>query len=90
MTTPADVRARLLAALEADLVGPFAAGVPGVDPAEAWASDETLTLAPSRWYLTGFLAPQGARTPEPDDQASRPIPAIATTPVSGSSIAGPP
>jgi hypothetical protein len=70
MDTPHDVRARLLAALEADLVGPFTAGVAGIDPAEAAASDETLTLAPSRWYLTGFLAPQGARAPEPDDMDS--------------------
>jgi len=45
---PDVVRARLLAALEADLVGPFAAGVPGADPAEVAASDETLTLPPSR------------------------------------------
>ena len=65
--TPLDVRARLLAALEADLVGPFALGVPGVDAAEAQRSDETLTLPPSRWYLTGFLAPTGARAPEADD-----------------------
>ena len=65
-----DVRARLLAALEADLVGPFAVGIPHVDLAEAAASDETLTLPPSRWYLTGFLAPQGARQPEADDLES--------------------
>ncbi|UJR84192.1 DISARM system helicase DrmA [Sandaracinus amylolyticus] len=67
---PVDVRARLLAALEADLVGPFAAGIPGIDPDEAWSSTETLTLPPSRWYLTGFLAPQGARAPEVDDLES--------------------
>ena len=64
------MRARLLAALEADLVGPFAAGVPVADPAEIAASDETLTLPPSRWYLTGFLVPQGARAPEADDLES--------------------
>ena len=67
---PGVVRARLLAALEADLVGPFAAGVPGADPAEVAASDETLTLPPSRWYLTGFLAPRGARAPDADDLES--------------------
>ena len=67
---PDVVRARLLAALEADLVGPFAAGIPGAVPAEVAASDETLTLPPSRWYLTGFLAPQGARAPEADDLES--------------------
>src|SRR5262245_49943306 len=47
-----DVRAALVAALRADLVGPFAG--------EA-ASTEELTLAPSRWYLTGFLAPKADR-----------------------------
>lgn len=62
-----DVRARLLAALEADLVGPFAAGDPTANPEDVARSDETLTLPPSRWYLTGFLAPRGARAPEADD-----------------------
>lgn len=69
--SPADVRARLVGALQADLVGPFAAGVPGIEPAEAHASDETLPLAPSRWYLTGFLAPSGGRAPEVDDLDSQ-------------------
>ena len=46
-----EIRSHLVSALEADLVGPFDAAVP----------DEVLPLAPSRWYLTGFLAPQGAR-----------------------------
>ncbi|HYO93787.1 MAG TPA: DISARM system helicase DrmA [Polyangiaceae bacterium] len=45
-------RAHLVRALEADLVGPFT-----LEP----SSTETLTLAPSRWYLTGFLAPQYAK-----------------------------
>ncbi|MCC7543046.1 MAG: DNA/RNA helicase [Deltaproteobacteria bacterium] len=62
-----EVRARLLAALEADLVGPFAAGDPSANPDDVARSTETLTLPPSRWYLTGFLAPQGARAPEADD-----------------------
>lgn len=56
-----DVRGHLVKALEADLVGPF-------DPA---APDEVLSLAPSRWYLTGFLAPAGGRDtkdPESDDE----------------------
>lgn len=48
----AAVRTSLVAALEADLVGPY-----GGDP----ESGELLTLAPSRWYLTGFLAPAGDR-----------------------------
>ena len=28
---------------------------------------EILPLPPSRWYLTGFLAPRGGRTPDPED-----------------------
>jgi hypothetical protein len=57
-TKPADVRDFLLRALEADLVGPF-------DPE---ASTELLPIAPSRFYLTGFLVPRSARVNEdPDD-----------------------
>ncbi len=48
-TTSAEVREHLVQALEADLVGPF--GGP----------EEVLELPPSRWYLTGFLAPQAGR-----------------------------
>lgn len=46
-----EVRGALVTALEADLVGPF-------DPT---SGTETLKLAPSRWYLTGFLAPKSDR-----------------------------
>jgi len=46
-----EVRSSLVAALRADLVGPFDANSP----------NEVLTIAPSRWYLTGFLAPQSDR-----------------------------
>jgi len=57
------VREHLLGALHADFVGPF-------DP---HANEEVLPIAPSRWYLTGFLAPQAHREPEeaepPDDGA---------------------
>lgn len=61
---PEDVRDRLVEALEADLVGPFLAeGQPG-------AVDEVLPLAPSRWYLTGLLAPRLDRAPDPDDEDS--------------------
>jgi hypothetical protein len=60
MPTPSsEVRAHLVAALHADLVGPFSpTGV------------ELLRLPPSRWYLTGFLAPDLARHVEhdPDDE----------------------
>ncbi|HQY63614.1 MAG TPA: DISARM system helicase DrmA [Polyangiaceae bacterium] len=62
MTTPADVRAFVLRALEADLVGPFR-GPGSPEP-------ELLPLPPSRFYLTGFLVPKGARAseePEDDD-----------------------
>lgn len=62
--TETEVRQRLVEALEADLVGPF---VPDAHPQ---GGQETLPIAPSRWYLTGFLAPQGARAPEVDDQDS--------------------
>jgi hypothetical protein len=51
---PSALRARLVRALEADIIGPF-------DPA---TGEEVLRLPPSRWYLTGFLAPQGGREPE--------------------------
>lgn len=68
--TPAEVRSRLLAALEADLVGPFAVGAPGVSPADAHASAEVLPMPPSRWYFTGFLAPHTQRAPEKDDLES--------------------
>lgn len=65
-----DVRARLLAALEADLIGPFAAGAPGAGPAEAHTSVEVLEMPPSRWYFTGFLAPEAQRAPDKDDLES--------------------
>jgi hypothetical protein len=41
------VRAHLVRALEADLIGPF-------------RDDEILHQRPGRWYLTGFLVPYGA------------------------------
>ncbi|WP_437638738.1 DISARM system helicase DrmA [Sorangium sp. So ce854] len=65
MPSSTDVRAGLVAALEADLVGPFAPGT------AAGAAEELLPLPPSRWYLTGFLAPQADREthdPTADDE----------------------
>ncbi|MFS8068881.1 MAG: DNA/RNA helicase, partial [Byssovorax sp.] len=59
-----DVRQHLVAALEADLVGPF------VPDSHAQGGQEVLKLAPSRWYLTGFLAPQGGRVPDAEDSDS--------------------
>lgn len=52
MTTPVQVRSQLLQALELDLVGP-----PNDDLSHR---EEILTQAPSKWYLTGFLAPRGS------------------------------
>ena len=64
MTTPLAIRQELTKALKADLVGPFLPeGHPG-------AGEEVLPLAPSRWYLTGFLAPQAGRIPDKDDTDS--------------------
>ncbi len=48
MSPEEQVRGHLVEALEADLIGPFDAG-----------GQEVLPLPPSRWYLTGFLAPRG-------------------------------
>jgi hypothetical protein len=50
-TSPA-VRAHLVAALEADLVGPY-------------TEEEELERAPSRTYLTGFLVPREDRVADP-------------------------
>ncbi|MFO0614785.1 MAG: DISARM system helicase DrmA [Polyangiaceae bacterium] len=51
-----DLRGSLVTALEADLIGPF-------EPGTRDTSTELLPIAPSRWYLTGFLAPQSDRDP---------------------------
>jgi hypothetical protein len=59
-----DVRQRLVEALEADLVGPF------VPDSHAQGGQEVLPIAPSRWYLSGFLAPQAGRVPDADDRDS--------------------
>ncbi len=63
MPSAVEIRESLVTALHADLIGPF-------DPA---SPEERLTIAPSRWYLTGFLAPLGDRDPhDPDaDDESR-------------------
>lgn len=52
MRSGAEVRQSLVAALQADLVGPFDPNAP---------EPEVLPLAPSRWYLTGFVVPEGNR-----------------------------
>ena len=59
-----DVRRHLIKALEADLIGPF------VPDSHAQGGQEVLPIAPSRWYLTGFLAPQRGRVPDAEDRDS--------------------
>jgi len=49
-----DLRRPLVAALAADLVGPYEPG-------------EVLRLPPSRWYLTGFLVPKTVRNSDDRD-----------------------
>lgn len=49
MTTSADVRTRIVHVFRRDLVGP--------GPEDQDLPTERLTETPSRWYLTGFLAP---------------------------------
>jgi hypothetical protein len=56
--TSAEIRSTLVDALQIDLVGP--------KPDDTEHAEEVLTQAPSKWYLTGFLAPFGAK---PDDRS---------------------
>src|SRR5581483_5513983 len=61
----AETRDHLIEALEADLVGPF-----GREPGEeVSAAQEALKLAPSRFYLTGFLAPKRQGVIDAEDAA---------------------
>jgi hypothetical protein len=62
--TSEQVRTSLCQALLSDLVGPFS------PEEEAKGNHEVLPIPPSRWYLTGFLAPRGGQAPETDDQDS--------------------
>lgn len=57
--TAADVRARLTHALRLDLIGP--------EPDEPQAS-EIIDRSPSRWYLSGFLAPWNAPASQKEDE----------------------
>lgn len=63
MTDLTAPRTHLIRALEADLVGPFAKGLPTASGELNSGHDsvEELKLPPSRWYLTGFLAPDAGR-----------------------------
>ncbi len=72
--TQTEPREHLIRALQADLIGPF-------DPDSPVG--EVLPLAPSRWYLTGFLAPANGREvlePTDDEIAAGPdVPEEETT-----------
>ena len=59
--TPVDVRRGLVDALKLDLVGPEN----GTD-----LESEVLSQAPSRWYLTGFLAPLEAGEAQKSDETA--------------------
>jgi hypothetical protein len=59
--TSAQVRSKLVEALRLDLVGP---GTNLGDP------KEVLPQAPSRWYLTGFLVPLGAKAEQRTDETA--------------------
>lgn len=63
--TSEGIRSELVNALQADLIGPF------LLPGHPGAGEEVLSLPSSRWYLTGFLAPQADRAPEVDDADSQ-------------------
>ena len=60
---PVEVRSQLVEALQIDLVGPLPV------PEHARYASEVLNQRPSNWYLTGFLAPSGARPPAQAAQA---------------------
>ena len=59
--TSVQVRSKLVEALRLDLVGP---GTNLGDP------KEVLPQAPSRWYLTGFLVPLGAKAEQRTDETA--------------------
>jgi hypothetical protein len=67
------VRARLVDTLRRDLIGP--------GPEDSDLAREVLKENPSRWYLTGFLAPSPEGLPpgeaeEPDEEGSSAPPAL--------------
>jgi hypothetical protein len=77
MTKPrqsVDVRSSIVNAFRRDLVGPS----PG--PKDADLADERLSEAPSRWYLTGFIAPasdaQEAELDNPSTQEEMELDAV--------------
>lgn len=62
--TSADIRAQIVRTFRRDLVGP------GPGPEDEDLARERLSENPSRWYLTGFLAPADDE-PEADDPAAQ-------------------
>jgi hypothetical protein len=62
VTTAKDVRVQLMDALQLDLIGPLTDY-----PPHARYAEEILPLAPSKWYLTGFLVPYEAPTTQRSD-----------------------
>ena len=62
LMTRADVRDRLTRALRLDLIGP--------EPDQPQIG-EILDRAPSRWYLTGFLAPSNAPASQKSDETDQ-------------------
>jgi hypothetical protein len=60
----ADVRTSIVKAFRRDLVGP------DTGPEDADLAEERLTEAPSRWYLTGFIAPASDPAESEEDDPS--------------------
>ena len=65
MSDSAAIRSRILDALRLDLGGPR----PGEPGRDAYA-EEVLPVAPSKWYLTGFLVPYEAPAQQRADDDS--------------------
>jgi hypothetical protein len=63
MSDSAAVRSRLVEALRLDLIGP------SINDADEY-QDETIGLAPSKWYLTGFLVPYEADVKDRGDETA--------------------
>jgi hypothetical protein len=61
-STSATIRSQLIEALQLDLIGPT--------PDDTDHSEEILSQAPSKWYLTGFLVPYEASAEERSDPLS--------------------
>ena len=79
------VRDRLIHALRLDLVGPDPD-----DPRDAGLAREVLEVAPTHWYLTGFLVPSGVLADDFDDPtATEQITSAQSNPDEGEEDDGP-